>query len=411
MQEIWIIRGFARVDECTHVEPQGAIPVIGNAGAVVGWLPDERRPQDEALSRIRDPILTREERSELFLSLDQAEKELLRECVQHGETSVLADALRSLASDDDDDPVELAEPGAAMQSLEDLTRLERATAAQFICKHLSIRSAALAPSLRSLISNITSKRESLLRRNMALATSIAGSRSRGIDWPLALMAAARGLVAAMDRFDINRGNQFSTYATWWIRQSVNRARQNHSEVLRLPVHAQDMLARYVKAERALWQERRPIASEVVRELGLPITMVAKIAEWRRPVREALVGSDWSALAESIADAGVASPLDGGLVDGYLPGVEDAFLRLCERAVRIKRELSKQRLRERRQIMRLRLGIGSRRHTLQEIGVKQKVTRERIRQVEKELMQRATKYVRLAKVNSETALWDWNFDDE
>ena len=181
-----------------------------------------------------------------------------------------------------------------------------------------------------------------------------------------------GLMRAADKFEYRRGYKFSTYATWWIRQAITRAIADQSRTIRIPVHMNESMNKFLRATRELEKElgRAPTNDEIGRRMDIPVEKVQKLKTISRdPVSlETPVGRDGeSALGDLIEDRWVGSPVDA---------VIEANVR--DETANILKTLSP----KEEKVIRLRFGIGcEREHTLEEIGQEFDVTRERIRQIE------------------------------
>src|SRR5207253_1126621 len=179
-----------------------------------------------------------------------------------------------------------------------------------------------------------------------------------------------GLMKAVDRFQYRRGFKFSTYATWWIRQAITRAIADHSRTIRIPVHMVETLNRISRVNRGLVNEmgREPTPEELAQRTGVPAKKVRLILESsRKPLSlETPIGED-SELGDFLEDKSAGSPNESLLNQDLTTQVERALSMLSPKE---------------KEILRLRFGIGEEgEHTLEEVGKRFEVTRERIRQIE------------------------------
>jgi len=214
------------------------------------------------------------------------------------------------------------------------------------------------------------KRE-LMEANLRLVVSVA---KRYLGSELSLLDLVQegniGLMKAVDRFQYRRGFKFSTYATWWIRQAITRAIADHSRTIRIPVHMVETLNRISRVNRGLVNEmgREPTPEELAKRTGVPTQKVRLILESsRKPLSlETPIGED-SQLGDFLEDKGAGSPNDSLIVQDLTTQVERALSTLSPKE---------------KKILRLRFGIGEDgEHTLEEVGKRFAVTRERIRQIE------------------------------
>ncbi len=214
------------------------------------------------------------------------------------------------------------------------------------------------------------KRE-LMEANLRLVVSVA-KRYLGSDLSLLdlVQEGNIGLMKAVDRFQYRRGFKFSTYATWWIRQAITRAIADHSRTIRIPVHMVETLNRISRVNRNLVNEmgREPTPEELAQRTGVPAKKVRLILESsRKPLSlETPIGED-SELGDFLEDKSTSSPNESLLNQDLTTQVEKALSMLSPKE---------------KEILRLRFGIGEEgEHTLEEVGKRFAVTRERIRQIE------------------------------
>jgi len=177
---------------------------------------------------------------------------------------------------------------------------------------------------------------------------------------------------AVDKFEYRRGYKFGTYATWWIRQAITRAIADQSRTIRIPVHMNEAINKLIRAARSLVQEygREPTAEEIARSMDVPVSKIRHILEIARaPISlDSPVGEDGDGnLFDILEDSGAASPMEAALDANLKEKTESALKMLTPRE---------------EQVLKLRFGIGEDgEHTLEEVGQRFSVTRERIRQIE------------------------------
>ena len=264
---------------------------------------------------------------------------------------------------------------------EELTLAKRLEAGQRASAKLSKgrRGPAAEEKLRELARGGDLAREHLIRANTRLVVSVAKKYvGQGVPFLDLIQEGNLGLMRAVDKFDYKRGYKLSTYATWWIRQAITRALADQGRTIRLPVHMGDRLRKIYRTARELEQEwgRPPTPEEIADAMELDhrkVRWMLRVSPHPLSLEKPVGEEEDEELGSFVEDEGTLEPAEATHQHLLHEGIEEVLSTLTPREARI---------------LRLRYGLqNGRSYTLEEVGRKFGLTRERIRQIESKALRR------------------------
>jgi RNA polymerase primary sigma factor len=312
-------------------------------------------------------------------SIEKAEKEILAVEKKAGMSSAFLKKLfRRMKNKEEGTDEILNQTGLSYESLLEFERIVRSAQRKImrIEKEANLSGRLLKMDLRTMLegeAEANAARRDLVEANLRLVISIAKKYiNRGLQFLDLIQEGNIGLMKAANKFEYRRGYKFSTYATWWIRQTITRAIQDQVRTIRLPVYMMESLSKLILTSQYLVQEigREPTPMEIAEKMNLPLEKVRRLLKIaHEPISlETPIGRDESSrLGDLIEDKTIDSPVETVVRRNLAEQTRKVLTTLTPREEKV---------------MRMRFGIGEKdNHTLDEVGHEFDLTRERIRQIE------------------------------
>lgn len=245
---------------------------------------------------------------------------------------------------------------------------------------------------REALAGVESSREKMIVSNLRLVVKIArGYNHRGMALLDLIEEGNLGLIRAVEKFDPERGFRFSTYATWWIRQTIERALMNQTRTIRLPIHVLKELNLYLRTARTLAQklDHEPSAEEIATETGEPVKNVQKLLKLNERINSVdtpMSLDSNNAILDVIADDDNATPERQFDSNNMKTDIKEWLMLLSEKQ---------------REVLARRFGLlGYEPSTLEDVGAEIGLTRERVRQIQVEALKKLKDKLRLEGLNIE-----------
>jgi len=383
-------RGFAWLGESALPTTTEGTPLLDDAGDQVGFVAPPTDTENTQFS-VRDGIipLSSTDRSRLFESLVQAEITMITALLTTGDERKEQWLMEIDARIDSNQSTTLE-----MEDLPGLSRRERAEITMRVARSVLAGEIDFGPEIRTMLDRVLELRQRLFSDSLRLVVTLVNAHGQRMDFSMSMLRGALGLDKSIDRFEPERGLQFSTYATWWIRHYILRSITDFAEGIRVPVHAAEQAQRFWRFQQEIWAKTgtRPTNEQVLEQAHIKFA-IDKLSGYRRRAHIArLRRGSQTGPAESVLDSDIPSPIAGNPASGWAHvATERARAHVYGSSDERWNEIFERRILEERS-------------TLRELGEKFNISRERIRQLETSLLSHLQS--RLCHQADACAPWNW-----
>lgn len=372
---VFATRGFAWVGESALPNVDQGIPLLDNEGQQVGFVAPPEDAQSNEYSML-DAIVPLEtsDRVRLFEVLERTEVDLIRRLLTTADDQQEQWLLEADARIDSNHSTTLEEA-----DLPGLDRRERAEISMRVARSVHAGEIDFGPEVRAMLDRVLQLRRQLFSDSLRLVVSLMARYGSRMNFATGVLRGALGLDKAIDRFEPDRGWQFSTYATWWIRHSITRSSMDFTVALRTPVHAIEGVSRFWRVRQELWAQRGtcPSDEEVLGQANIKFS-IEKLGIYRRQAHVAhLTRGSQLGPAEVLLDGDIPSLIEGNPSSGWVRRAIDTLWAQVEDYERSRPSEGRWHAIATRRILRTQ----TTRNTLRELGEEFRLSRERIRQLE------------------------------
>ncbi len=388
-------RGFAWLGESALPTATEGTPLLDDAGNRVGFVTPPMDTENTQFSVLDGIVpLSSTERSRLFEALVEAEITMITALLTTGDDKQEQWLMEIDARIDSNQSTTLE-----LEDLPGLSRRERAEISMRVARSVLAGEIDFGPEIRTMLDRVIELRRRLFSDSLRLVVGLVVTHGQRMDFAMSMLRGALGLDKSIDRFEPERGLQFSTYATWWIRQSILRSITDFAEGIRVPVHAAEQVQRFWRVQQELWAQTgaRPSNEKVLDQARIKYG-IEKLSGYRRQAHVAWLrrGSQIGP-AESVLDSDIPSPIEGSPASGWAHvATEHARAHVYASSDERWYEIFERRILDDRS-------------TLRELGEKFDISRERIRQLEALLLAHLQRY--LCRQTGDCVPWKWIAPDE